>query len=142
MGDPISSEKAKPIMARLLKGEVTGFKLYQKVHGYYISFKFDGEIITNKIIITDHAARSGSWSRTDREVQIDRNDYRTTEVKSLAFHQSMLKLLWEKYRLDWKKEGNAVAEAIERRIARDVGISWPAWKLGLEKHSEPMAGPA
>jgi len=140
--DAVTDEKVKAIVERLLGEQVTEFKLYQKVHGYYISFRFDGETITNRIIVNKHAARGGSWSRTDPKVLMINNDYRITELKSLAFHQAMLKYLWEKYRLDWMKEGSEVAEAIERRIAKDVGIAWPAWKLGLEKHSEKMTGPA
>jgi len=142
MEHPISEEAARPIINRLLKQQVTDFRVYQKVHGYFISFRFDGETILYRIVKKENTVPAGSWSRTAPEVHIPVDSLRISEMKSMAFHHAMIKLLWEKYHIDWRKGGKEVAEAIELKIAKEVGITWPAWKLGLEKHTEEMAGPA
>lgn len=126
--------KRASLVKRLINKEVSNFKVAQTIKGYFISFTYDGEAIKYRVVrkLKPYAPRQGSWSKEFDEVFIDDHGYNTSEIKSLAFHNAILKFLWQKHGLDPKGDGIKVAETLEQKIAHQVGIAWPAWKMRVE----------
>jgi hypothetical protein len=126
--------KRASLVKTLMGKEVSDFKVAQTVKGYFVSFNYDGEAIKYRVVrkLKPYAPRQGSWSKDFDEVYIDNHGYNTSEIKSLAFHNAMLKFLCQKYGIDPKGDGMKVAEALEQKIAHQVGIVLQAWKMRVE----------
>jgi hypothetical protein len=78
-----------------------------------ISLTFNGETITNKIVIVPHESWVGSFSRKKAEIYID-NDLPTEWREFISVHETIEKYLRERYGLDPNAEGHETAEAIEK----------------------------
>lgn len=82
--------------------------------GHKITVKFDGQVLSNKVVILQHEKWVGHWSRSEQVVYID-NDVPMEFRKFVAFHETCEKYLKERYGLDPNAEGHETAEIIEKR---------------------------
>lgn len=84
----------------------------------FISFRFDGETIANRIKLMpdkDIAEKVGRWAN-NADVVFASDHVPHKYLKSLAVHESIEKYLKECYGLDENAEGHDIAEAVEKKL--------------------------
>lgn len=132
------SSKLKERLAKKLSHAPIGSVYYD---GHKITVNFDGQVLSNKVVVLQHEKWVGRWSRSEPVVYID-DDVPMEFRKFVAFHESAEKYLKERYGLDPNAEGHETAEAIEKRFfLRKRSIEdWNEYSRIVERvHRKEMA---
>jgi len=82
--------------------------------GHKITVNFDGQVLSNKVVVVQHEKWVGHWSRSEPLVYID-NDVPMEFRKYVAFHETIEKYLTERYGLNPDAEAHIIAENVEHR---------------------------
>ena len=127
----------KYLIKILIKEPIENLEIDDK----WISFEYDGEEVSNEIIIKKHEGYVGSWAKTKNRVYIDDNLKGKKTIKAIALHESVEKLVAQKYGLGEDTDAHRVATAKEREFLEKIGGNWEehqkkvtkVWKLEGEK---------
>jgi len=115
------------LIKALIKEPVKNLEISDK----WISFEYDDEEVSNEIIIRKHEVYVGSWAKTTNRVYIDDNIKGKKSIKAVALHESIEKLVSQKYGLDEDTDAHRVATAKEKEFIEKIGGNW-------EKHQRKV----
>lgn len=92
------------------------------VKGGYVSLRFDGQKIKNKIKLNKSVGNIANWGHSlkDQRVFIDKD---APYKKQLAVHEAIEQYISEKYGLKYQ-EAHDIAEHFERKYADMNNIKW------------------
>lgn len=107
----------------------------------WISFEYDGEEVSNEIVTKKHEHYVGSWAKTKNRVYIDDNIKEKKSIKAIALHESVEKLVVQKYGLGEDTDAHKIATVKEREFLEKIGGDWEehqrkvhkVWRLEGEK---------
>lgn len=127
----------KYLIKILIKEPIKNLEIDDK----WISFEYDEEEVSNEIIIKKHEGYVGSWAKTKNRVYIDDNLKGKKDIKAIALHESIEKLVAQKYGLGEDTDAHRIATAKEREFLEKIGGNWEehqrkvnkVWKLEGEK---------
>jgi len=127
----------KYLIKTLIKEPIKNLEIDDK----WISFEYDGEEVSNEIIIKKHEGYVGSWGKTRNRVYIDDSLKGKKDIKAIALHESIEKLVAQKYGLDEDTDAHRIATEKEREFLGKIGGNWEehqrkvnrVWKLEGEK---------
>jgi hypothetical protein len=102
-----------------------------EINDKWISFEYDDEEVSNEIIIKKHESYVGSWAKTKNRVYIDNNIKGKKDIKAIALHESIEKLVAQKYGLKEDTDAHRIATAKEKEFLKKIGGNW-------EKHQEKV----
>ena len=127
----------KYLIKALIKEAIKKLEITDK----WISFEYDGEEVSNEIIIKKHEVYVGSWAKSRNRVYIDDNIKEKKRIKALALHESIEKLVAQKYGLGEDTDAHRIATAKEKEFLEKIGGDWEkhqrkvhkVWKLEGEK---------
>ena len=132
------NERMKKRLVQKVSHEPIGPVYYD---GHKITVNFDGQVLSNKVVVLEHEKWVGHWSRSEPVVYID-DDVPMEFRKYVAFHESIEKYLKEQYGLSDLAEGHEIAEAVERRyFLRNRSVEdWNEYSRIVERvHRKEMA---
>jgi len=91
--------------------------------GQTISLNYDGHVLHNRVRALTCEPWVGHWNRQHNIVYYDDDMGRNLrQVQSLAVHETIEKYVCQRYGLNSDAEGHYVAEMVERKYARKLGI--------------------
>jgi hypothetical protein len=132
------SSKLKERLAKKLSHVPIGSVYYD---GHKITLNFDGQVLSNKVVVLEHIKWVGSWSRSEPVVYID-DDMPTEYRKFVAAHETCEKYLKERYGLSDLSEGHEIAEQVEKRyfLRKRSVEDWNEYSRIVERvHRKEMA---
>jgi hypothetical protein len=108
------------VISKLKKGSLTEYRFT----GNHVSFKFDGQRISNDIVYKKHEGNLGNWGHRldDNRVFIDK-DIPKRYLPQMAVHESVEQFASEKFGLKYA-EAHALANYWEKKYADKHGIDW------------------
>ena len=86
--------------------------------GGYITLKFDGEKLKNKVIMK-HDPSIANWSRTRKEVHYDEK-LKRKDILPVLVHEVIEKYVTQKYHLNVDKEPHKIAQKVEKKFIGDA----------------------
>jgi len=127
----------KYLIKALIKEPIKNLEISDK----WISFEYDDEEVSNEIIIKKHEGYVGSWAKTRNRVYIDDSLKGKKSIKAIALHESIEKLVAQKYGLGEDTDAHRVATAKEKEFLEKISGNWEehqkkvtkVWKLEGEK---------
>jgi hypothetical protein len=132
------SSNLKERLAKKLSHAPIGSVYYD---GHEITVNFDGQVLSNKVVVLEHEKWVGSWNRSEPVVYID-DDVPMEFRKYVAFHESVEKYLKEKYGLSDLAEGHEITEQVEKRyfLRKHSVEDWEEYSRIVERvHRKEMA---
>jgi len=125
------------LIKSLIKEPIKNLEITDK----WISFEYDEEEVANEIIIKKHEHYVGSWAKTKNRVYIDDSLKGKKDIKAIALHESIEKLVAQKYGLGEDTDAHIIATAKEKEFLEKIGGNWEkhqrivtkVWKLEGEK---------
>jgi len=104
-----------------------------KIKNDQISLKYDGEKITNKIVIKKHEWFVGSWAKTRGKVYIDNDLKGKKDRDAVAVHEVIEKFVAQKYGLDEDTDAHKVATEKEKEYLEKIGGDWRSHQMKVTK---------
>jgi hypothetical protein len=123
----------QPDKRKLVKRLSAMNALNVKYDGKTISFRYDRNLIRNKVIMKKHLGWVGQWSRTTNTVYYDDDLVnQPKELLCVLIHESIEKYVHDKYGLSDIAEGHYIATMVEQKFARTSGVNWEDYNWRVE----------
>ena len=119
----------KYLIRSLLKEKVKKVKIKKG----WISFEFDGEKISNRIIMRKHEGYVGSWAKTKDKVYVDDDLKGKGDIHALALHESIEKFVTQKYGFPEDAESHEIATQKEKEFLEKMSGDWKKHQRKVEK---------
>jgi hypothetical protein len=122
-------DRYKRVAARLMRQDVT----YVKIKDGIITCKYDGRWHKDAIKIPKHVLWVGDWRRDKPIVREHPEITRNRKYAiCLAVHETIERYVALKYGLPEVREAHIVANAVEYRLSRRLGVNWNNYGLWVE----------
>jgi hypothetical protein len=138
----------KPEKRQLVKRLISMNALNVNYDGKYITFRYDRNVIKNRVVIRKHLGWVGHWSRGTNTIYYDDDLLKfPKELLCVLVHESVEKYIHDKYGLSDDAEGHYVATMIEQKFARESRVNWDDYNWRVEfiarkeiKHNKANVG--
>jgi len=112
-------KKLTPKQRRLLIRELSAKRVsYVSFQKGYLSLKFDGKILRNKVRIK-HDVGLGNWSRKRNEIYYDES-LKSPHILPILVHEAVEKYAAQKYGLRTQSEAHRIAMAVEKIFVNEA----------------------
>ncbi len=119
----------KYLIKRLIEEPIKKLEIDDK----WISFEYDDEEVSNEIVIKKHEGYVGSWAKTKNKVYIDDSLKGKKDIKAIALHESVEKLVTQKYGLGEDTDAHRIATAKEKEYLEKIGVDWEEHQSKVNK---------